>query len=232
MKTQMLSNRKLFLYYALPYIAYVLIASVFENRIPIEYSYVIRLIVVTLSMIWAWKWYFPITGPKSIVTSITTGIIAGFFGLLIWIFLLTPFVEKNNPLPWSNMAFILRLVCAGFIVPVFEEIFIRGYILRFAFQWNNERRNKVKEPLLTTLDEKSVNVVEPGSWSWPALFISTAAFTSGHQFHEWFAAIAFSLLMSFVWIIRKDLISCIVAHSVTNICLAFYVFTTGKWNFW
>lgn len=118
------------------------------------------------------------------------------------------------------------------LVPVFEELFIRGFILRFALQWDVARKKSMNEPLQATLDEKSVNDVEPGAWSWAALVFSTIAFTSGHHLQEWLAALAFSSLMSLLWIIRKDLISCIVAHSITNISLAFYVFTTGKWNLW
>ena len=74
--------------------------------------------------------------------------------------------------------------------------------------------------------------VGPGAWSWPAVAISTAAFTSGHHLHEWPAAMAFGSLMAWLWILRKDLIACIVAHSVTNIALAFYVLKTGNWHFW
>lgn len=225
-------NRKLIIPYVMPYFAYVLIASLFEKNIPIEYSYASRLIIVPLIMIWAWKFYFPIIGPKPVYSSVITGIGAGFFCFAIWIFLIYPFVDKSSNMSWSNTAFILRTISAGFIVPVFEEIFIRGYILRLAFQWDIERKKETKQPLQVVLDEKSVNDVKPGSWSWVALFISTLAFASGHHHYEWLASIAFSIIISCLWIIRKDLISCIVAHSVTNIALAFYVFTTGKWYFW
>jgi SRSO17 transposase len=34
------------------------------------------------------------------------------------------------------------------------------------------------------------------------------------------------------WILRKDLISCIVAHAVTHIGLALYVYYFGHWELW
>ena len=83
-----------------------------------------------------------------------------------------------------------------------------------------------------TLDERSVNSVEPGAWSWVAIVISTLAFTSGHHMQEWLASVVFGLFMAGVWGLRKDLISCIVAHAVTNILLALYVFGTGSWHLW
>jgi hypothetical protein len=57
-------------------------------------------------------------------------------------------------------------------------------------------------------------------------------FTSGHSPHEWPAAVAYGLFMAFLWIARKDLITCITAHAVTNIALAVFVFATGKWQYW
>ena len=62
--------------------------------------------------------------------------------------------------------------------------------------------------------------------------ISVAAFTLGHSPPEWPAAAVYGLLMTGLWIIRRDLLSCVVAHAVTNIALAFYVRSTGQWGLW
>ncbi len=229
----MTTNRSLILPYAAPYFAYVLIGTVFENHISVENNYLIRLIVVSLLIFWSWKRYPAIKGPGSTFVSVLIGIITGFLGLFIWILLLSPFSAVNsNIVPWSEYSFLLKLICAGFLVPVFEELLIRGFILRLAFQWDTARKKNHKHPLLYALDEKSVDDVEPGAWSWAAIIISTLAFTSGHHTVEWLAAVAFSILMVLLWIIRKDLISCIVAHAVTNISLAVYIFMTGKWYLW
>ena len=229
----MTTNRSLILPYAAPYFAYILIGTVFKNHISVENNYLIRLIVVSLLIFWSWKKYPAIKGPGSTSVSVLVGIITGFTGLLIWVVLLSPFVDVNNSnAPWSDYAFFLRLICAGFLVPVFEELLTRGFILRLAFQWDTARKKGHKGPLLYVLDEKSVNDVEPGAWSWVAIIISTVAFTSGHHVEEWLAAVAFSILMVLLWIIRKDLISCIVAHAVTNISLAVYILMTGKWYLW
>jgi len=228
----MISNRKLILPYFLPYLAYVFIASIFGSYISIEGNYILRLTVVTALIIWAWRWYVPIKGPKSSLVSVAFGIGTGFLGVIIWILLLGPFVHLKENQPWSNSAFILRLLSAGLLVPVFEELLMRGFILRFALQWDDARKNKEKDPLHIALDKKTISSVRPGAWSWLAVAISTAVFTAGHHSHEWPAAIAFGSLMAWLWILRKDLIACIVAHSVTNIALAFYVFKTGNWHFW
>jgi CAAX prenyl protease-like protein len=42
------------------------------------------------------------------------------------------------------------------------------------------------------------------------------------------AGIAYNLLLYRT----KSLAHCILAHAVTNLALAIYVITTGKWQFW
>jgi CAAX protease family protein len=232
MGREMIPNRRLILPYAAPYFVYIFIASVFKNHISVENSYIARLIVVSLLLLWARKWYFSIKGPKSVYGSIATGSIAGVLGFFIWVLFLTPFVGTKNSSALSHGAFLLKFISVGILVPVFEELFMRGFIFRIAYQWDITRKTADGEPLQITLDTQSVNDVVPGTWSWPAVFLSTIAFVLGHYPQEWLAATAYGLLMVYLWIIRKDLLSCIVAHAVTNISLALFVVTTGRWNFW
>ena len=228
----MISNRRLILPYSLPFLIYVFFASVFKNHIPIELNYILSMIVYLSALVWAWKWYIPVTGPKSSFTSVILGIAAGVVGAFIWIIMLIPFSNPIDNEVWTDAAFILRVLAAGFLVPVFEEIFIRGFVFRLAFQWGEARILKEDAPLQIVLDEKSINDVRPGAWSWIAVVVSSIVFASGHHMYEWPASIAFSLFMTLLLIIRRDLVVCIVAHGVTNISLAFYVLTTNSWHLW
>jgi hypothetical protein len=224
-------NRDLLLPYGIPYFAYVGIAALSQDRLPVEVNYILKLLIVPALLYWAWRWYTPVTGPKKISGSIIYGIVAGLIGLALWLLFMMPFVDIKGD-AWSGWGFILRLMSASLVVPVFEEYFIRGYILRAAWQWDVNRVKKLKGSLLATLDKDSINDVEPGTWSYMAVGISTLAFTLGHTTIEWPAAIVYSLLMSGLWIVRKDLLSCMVAHGVTNFGLALYVKLTGYWGFW
>jgi membrane protease YdiL (CAAX protease family) len=226
------TNRQLILPYALPYLAYVAIASFFDELLSIEANYALRIVVVVSLLVWARRWYFSFKGPHVPFVSVAFGLAGGLVGCLIWIGLLSPFVEHTETAAWSRSAFLLRLAAAGLLVPVFEELLMRGFVFRLALQWDQARKLGDREPLQTALDDKSVNEVDAGSWSWMAVAISTIAFTSGHHIEEWPASIAFGLLMSFMWVYRKDLLSCIVAHSVTNIALGCYVLLTGNWQLW
>lgn len=225
-------NRELFLPYALPYAAYTGIALLSRDRIPVEAQYILKIIIVPFLLYRAWKWYAPITGPKGIGGSILYGIVFGIIGLVLWCLLMAPFIEPAGK-PWSSSGFFLRLFSAALIVPVFEELFIRGYIFRLALQWDSNRKKQiVPSPLNATLDDNDINEIKPGAWSIMAIGISTLVFTAGHLLTEWPAAVAYSILISVLWIIRKDLLSCMIAHGTTNLTLALYVYTTGHWGFW
>ncbi|MDJ0624397.1 MAG: CPBP family glutamic-type intramembrane protease [Desulfocapsaceae bacterium] len=228
----MISNRQLILPYAAPYLAYVFIASAFGDILPTAINYFLRIAVVIALLLWAKKWYFTIAGPCSLRRSILTGIGAGVLGFFVWLALLLPFVDRNTGESWEVMEFGLRLFSAGLLVPIFEELLMRGFFFRLAWQWAETKRQGLDHPLARVLDDQSIDSVPPGAWSWPAVFISTLVFTVGHQFYEWPASIVYSLLMVFLWIRQKDLLVCIVAHATTNIILGLYVFSTKSWYLW
>ena len=225
-------NRDLLLPYGVPYFAYVGIASLTQDRLPVEAGYLLKIGIVPLLLYWAWKWYVPITGPKNPWGSVGYGIVFGMIGLAVWCLLMAPFITVAGD-PWSGPGFFLRLFSATLIVPVFEELFIRGYILRVALQWDINRKNpEIDASLNETLDHDCLDDVSPGAWSVMAIGISTIAFAAGHLPVEWLAAVAYSILISVLWILRKDLLSCMVAHGTTNLALGGYVYFTGQWGFW
>jgi len=228
----MTTNRQLILPYAAPYLAYVGIASIPVSLLSTEISYLVRLVVVTLLLFWAWRWYCPLAGPRSARDSLLIGGAAGLAGLLLWLVLLTPFVHPAEAKPWTLWGFSLRLVSAGLLVPLFEELMMRGFALRLALQWDQARKAGESEPLHIALDRRSIDDVAPGAWSGPAALPAPAAFPAGHSMAEWPAAVAYGLLMAWLWVSRKDLIASITAHAVTNLTLALFVYSTGNWHYW
>lgn len=224
------SNFILLLPYFAPYIVYVGIAALFRGLSP-EWSYSLKIVTVTAVLIWAWHRYIPFTGPKSTFISVTWGVLCGLVGTVIWIFLLRPFVDMETN-AWSKSAYFLRLMAASILVPIFEELLMRGYIFRLAYQWGEQRKKDKGKAFDRALNDQSINNFKPGAWSTSALLVSTIAFTLGHQIQEWPAAFLYGILMVFLWITRKDLISCIVAHGTTNFALGLYVYFTNQWELW
>ena len=225
------SNRALLAPYALPYLLYVGLAAVPESWIGREPSYGLRIVVCGAALAWAWRFYVPLRGPGRIAGSLGWGAVVGLAGAALWIGLLAPFVPPTGA-PWGGGAFALRLVAAGTVVPLFEELLLRGYVLRLAVQWDRARAAGRPEPLAEVFDRQSIADVEPGAWTPLALAVATLLFAAGHLTYEWPAALGYGLLMGGLWIVRKDLLSCVVAHAVTNVALAVYVRAAGAWQLW
>ena len=227
-------NKDLLIPYVAPYVAYVAAGSILGPFVSAEYVYVARLFIVLPLIYWAWPKYAPLCDRKNrraILYSIVAGLFAGIAGTVIWIVLRMPFAGDEAS-PWSLAGFICRLALAGFLVPIIEELLMRGYVFRLVLQWDFLRRAGAKGPFEKAFHEKSINEVAPGSWTIAAVIVSTVVFALGHETTQWPAAVAYGLLMAALWIFRKDLLSCIVAHGATNICLAGYIYQSKQWGLW
>lgn len=98
------------------------------------------------------------------------------------------------------------------VVPVAEELFYRGFLLRFVTDADDFRR------------------VPVGTFSALALGVNVVLFALSHP--EWLAAAIFALAMCLLLRWTKNLFTCILAHGVTNLLLGVYILHTGQWQYW
>jgi membrane protease YdiL (CAAX protease family) len=230
-ETRSRSNRALLLPYVLPYVVYTGIGSLADDRLSPELDYLARLIGTGAALAWAWRHYPALRGPKTASGSVASGVLAGAFGMVLWVSLISPFVSPEAT-PMSPSAVALRLLATTLLVPLFEEILMRGYVLRLTLQWEQARREGARSPIAVALDQRSIHDVEAGAWTATAVAVATLLFTLGHSPHEWIAAVAYGVLMAALWVRRRDLLSCVVAHATTNLALGLYVVATGSWALW
>jgi len=219
-------NRRHALPYLLPYVLYVAVASLPLDRTT---GYVARLVLAGGALVFLVRRTRGWTGPRRASVSALVGLVAGLGGIAVWILLLRPFASGGEP--WTAMSFALRAAAATLVVPVAEELAMRGYVLRFGVQWGRFRAQGHEDAFGAALDA-DLHDVEPGAWSWFAVLLSTALFAAGHAFVEWPAAIVYGLLMAALWIRRRDLLSCVVAHAASNAALAWWVHARGAWELW
>jgi len=112
---------------------------------------------------------------------------------------------------WSTIGFrFLRLVV---VVPLVEEIFWRGFVLRY---FSNEKFYSV--PV--------------GTFSWLSFAIGTVGFGFAHAQADWIAALMAGALYNCVAYRTKNLASCVLAHALTNLLLGLWIMKTGQWGFW
>ena len=104
----------------------------------------------------------------------------------------------------------LRLVV---VVPLAEEIFWRGWLMRYLIDHH-----------FTTLPV--------GTFRRGAFLITTAGFCLEHAQPDWPAAILAGVLYGWLAVRTQSLSTCVLAHAVTNAALGAYVMATGRWGFW
>ncbi|MBD3309277.1 CAAX prenyl protease-related protein [candidate division KSB3 bacterium] len=111
----------------------------------------------------------------------------------------------------SLLLILFRLAGAVIVVPVFEELFWRSFVIRWLI-----------EP-----DFRSVPV---GQFTWFSCIATVLGF--GFEHHRWLVGLVAGVLYNGLLYSKKDLTSCIIAHAVTNLLLGIYVLLTQQWTFW
>ncbi|HBE71877.1 MAG TPA: CAAX prenyl protease-related protein [Planctomycetaceae bacterium] len=162
---------------------------------------------------------------------VAEGFLVGVIGIALWIWLSDLQLERRflpemlqpaervsfNPLSefdssWGKWAFVaVRLFGLAIVVPVAEELFWRGFLLRWIIDPNWEQ-------------------VPLGSFTWRSCLAVTALFTLAHP--EWLAAAVYCLLINGLLYWRRDLWQCVVAHGVSNLLLGLYVLKYEVWYLW
>jgi CAAX prenyl protease-like protein len=123
-----------------------------------------------------------------------------------------PTVFAGSPvLYWLTVtARFARLVI---IVPLLEEIFWRGFLLRYLI-----REDFSKVPL--------------GAYSHLSFFGVAGLFMLVHQTPDWPAAFVTGLIFNGLLVRTKSLGTCVAAHAITNLGLGIYIMATRQWGFW
>jgi uncharacterized protein len=120
-----------------------------------------------------------------------------------------PFMPGELLPPAVAIAF--RLIGAVLIVPIFEELFWRSWLIRF-------------------LIKDDFHSVPMGAFTWLSFTVTVLAFGLTH--HEWLAAVLCGVAFNAILYWRKDIFLCIIAHAVANAALAAWVLTHSAWQFW
>jgi len=143
---------------------------------------------------------------------------------LLWIspqafFGFAPRTEGFNPDLFAAQPFaywatvLLRFLRLVVIVPLVEEIFWRGFLLRYF------------------INEK-FDTVPFGTFSWLSFSVVTLGFTFAHSRADWIAAAVTGALYNFVAYRTRSLSSCVLVHAVTNLLLGVWIMLTRQWGFW
>jgi CAAX prenyl protease-like protein len=133
-----------------------------------------------------------------------------------WLFDNSVVGSAESSLPHSvkhDLVFVaLRIVSSVGLVPVLEELFWRGWLMRW-------------------LVHHDFQAVRLGTYTRYSFWATAALFAAEHGAYwdvGFFAGIIYNW-----WMVRTGrLADCIVAHAVTNGLLAAYVLYSGHWRYW
>jgi uncharacterized protein len=201
---------------------------------PIIYSVKIGLTLATMFFVLPGYRAFSAKGPEGNITpkepvrfSKLLAVSVGLVGILLWIALcklnemigLSELINlgarasfnplehlKNQPL-WAWTFLAIRFIGLALVVPVIEEFFLRGFVMRFVM-------------------EKDWWKVPFGTANRLAIVLGTAVPLLSHPAELLAAAVWFSLV-TWLMLRTKNIWDCVIAHAVTNLLLGVYVVVMG-----
>ncbi|MBV9491054.1 MAG: CAAX prenyl protease-related protein [Verrucomicrobia bacterium] len=157
-------------------------------------------------------------------TGLRFALAVGVFVLLVWVapqtlHLAPPRTDGFNPGLLSGSpglyaaSLTLRFLRLVVVVPMLEEVFWRGFMLR-------------------VLIRADFAAVPFGTFTWTSCAGVAFLFSVEHQPADWPAGFVAGWLYNLVAYRTRNLGACVLAHAVTNLGLGIYVCATRQWGFW
>ncbi|MCX8237211.1 MAG: CAAX prenyl protease-related protein [Akkermansiaceae bacterium] len=124
-----------------------------------------------------------------------------------------PGVFENPAAYWASLMF--RLTRAIIIVSLIEEIFWRGFLMRFLLDMDGDYW---KVPF--------------GKPAWISFIVVTLAFMLAHAPLDWAGALVYGAITFGVAHWTRSLLACVVMHAVANASMAAFAIHYGKFGLW
>jgi len=215
----------------LPFAAYMGLIIVFDLLKPFvptgaiadnftAITYPVKILAAAGILVYYWKSYDELRFAELKGVHVMGALLTGVVVFVLWINMDWDFAtlgssDSYDPgiLPGNTFyAFIaLRMAGTALVVPLFEEIFWRSFVLRYIIN-------------------QDFTAVKIGAFTLSSFIISSLLFGSEH--YLWLAGIMAGVFYNLLLYWSRNLYACIIAHGVTNLLLGIYVLRTGSWQFW
>jgi CAAX prenyl protease-like protein len=192
-------------------------------KLPAQISYPLRFVVVLLLLLAARQYISlrprfalqtVVVGTAVFVLWVAPDLLFGYRHFWLFENSLTGRVASTiDPALRRSVPFaILRAAGCALLVPVFEELFWRSWLMRWLIEPRFEK-------------------IPFGTYSRSAFWTVAALFAVEHGPY-WEVGLAAGIVFNW-WAVRtRSLADCILAHAVTNALLSAFVLFTGQWQYW
>lgn len=120
----------------------------------------------------------------------------------------------QHPLAWWG-SLVMRFIRAVLIVALAEEIFWRGFLMRFVCDWEGDYW---KQPF--------------GRADWRSYVIVTAAFMLAHAPVDYAGAFVYGSITYGLCVWSRSLGACVIMHATANLLMGLYIMAYGKFGLW
>jgi uncharacterized protein len=124
-----------------------------------------------------------------------------------------PGIFENPAAFWTSLVF--RFLRAVVVVALVEEIFWRGFVMRFVCDWEGDYW---RQPF--------------GRATWKSYFIVTGLFMVAHSTTDYAGAFVYGTLTYILCVWSKSLGACVVMHAIANLLMGLYIMAYGKYGLW
>lgn len=144
--------------------------------------------------------------------------------VLFFLFLGVPLPQNNlQNIEMSEYYWLLHTFSAFLLVPIFEELFCRVYLLEFLYQTSLDTNKKsITDKINDTMDQYPQNLKNLNFNAFSILGV-LLFFTVGHGSLEYLSCILYFGATQIVYRYTGSLSVCIAIHAFTNLSIAFLV---------
>jgi exosortase E/protease (VPEID-CTERM system) len=181
----------------------------------VDWLYPVRVLTAMATL-----WYFRSELGRLTWSSHWLAVLIGGLVFVLWLALEPPGTTGPSPLgrglremPGTTaLAWIAaRVIGSVLIVPLVEELALRGYLMR-----------RIDRPDFENLDYRQV--------SWRGIAVTSLAFGLMHE--RWLAGTIAGVFYAYAVCRSGRLSDAVVAHATTNALIAVWVLSTGQWHLW
>lgn len=191
----------------------------FWMREPVYWIYPAQAMLCAGALIWGWS-RIDFGAQRGILLAVVVGVAVFVLWVSPQMFLgFAPRKEGFDPTVFGSEGELFWLTVIGrffrlvIVVPIMEEVFWRGFLMRYLI---NERFRSVAIGQYTPLSFWAVTVL----------------FALAHWGPDFIPALFTGAIFGWVTVKTKSLTAVIVCHAVTNLALGIYIMLTGQWGFW